>query len=237
MSRNIEISIGEFYHLYNRGVEKRKIFLDENDHLRFLALLYLCNASDLFHLSDFLQQGLTFQELFDLPRKKSLVDISAYCLMPNHFHLLVREKGGSGASLFMQKLSTAYTMYFNKKNARQGSLFEGTFKAKHLDTDKYLKYQLAYIHLNPIAIIEHGWKEKYIADKDRAQEFLKVYPHSSYFDYLGKPRKQSVILNKKAYPLYFDSTSSFESMISEWVNFEEPKFKTRLNLPKLEWKV
>ena len=185
-------------------------------------------------MSEFLEQGLTFPEIFDVSRKKTIVDIGAYCLMPNHFHVLAREKQAGGSSLFMQKLSTAYTMYFNKKNARRGSLFEGTFKAKHLDTDEYLKYQYAYIHLNPIGIIDGGWKIKNIQDKEKAKKFLGSYEYSSYKDYFNKSRKQSVILNKDVYPKYFDSVHTFDEMIDEWINFNETGSIARLNLPASE---
>ena len=91
--------------------------------------------------------------------------------MPNHFHILVKEKIENGISKFMGKLTTGYSMYFNKRYDRTGSLFQGVFKSVHADSDEYLKYLFAYIHLNPIKLINPEWKENGIKDKNRANAF------------------------------------------------------------------
>ena len=173
MSRSIKISVDEFYHIYNRGNDKRKIFYDEGDHLRFQTLLYVCNNVATTHISNF--QETPLKKLLSIPREDTLVHIGAYCLMPNHFHLLIREKIEGGTSLFMQKLSTAYTMYFNKKHDRSGSLFQGTFKAKHITKDVYLNYLFAYINLNPIKLIDSKWKENGITNLFKSENFLQEY--------------------------------------------------------------
>lgn len=223
MSRNIDLSIGEYYHLYNRGTDKREIFLDYKDKNRFLSLLYLCNSTEAIHLSDY--PNCTLQEILEIVRGESFVDIGAYCLMPNHFHILIKEKVENGISLFMQKLSTGYTSYFNKKQNRTGSLFEGRFKAKHLDNDEYLKYQFSYIHLNPIGIIDSNWKEKNISDKHKAKEFLKKYTYSSYLDYMGVKRIEGKIISKEAFPEYFESVTDFDKLINFWLNYNEENVK------------
>ena len=106
--------------------------------------------------------------------------------MPNHFHILAQEIKEGGMSKFMQKVMTGYTMFFNKKYERTGSLFESSFKSIHVNNDNHLRYLLAYIHLNPIKIIEPTWKEKGISNKSKAKEFLKQYRHSSFSDYSGE---------------------------------------------------
>ena len=135
MLRNIIFSENEFYHLYNRGVDKRIIFIDEDDYKRFTNLLFVANSDTSVHLSNF--QGLS---LLEIPRGSSIVDIGAWCLMPNHFHLLVKEKQSGGISLFMKKLLTGYSMYFNTKYERKGTLFDRPFKGKHLNSDVYLRH-------------------------------------------------------------------------------------------------
>jgi putative transposase len=215
--RNLVFAEGEYYHVYNRGVEKRKIFLDKSDHKRFTRLLYAANSTTEVHVSNY--QGIS---LMEMPRGDTIVDIGAWCLMPNHFHLLLKEKSEKGISLFMKKLLTGYSMYFNAKNHRRGKLFEGKFSAKHLDSDNYLKYQYTYIHLNPVGIIERNWKEKVITDKPKTKKFLSSYPFSSYLDYVqNNNREESIILNKSAFPRYFQTFTEFNSMIDEWINFEE----------------
>jgi putative transposase len=133
----------------------------------------------------------SFENLLETDRGKNLVDIGAYCLMPNHFHLLLKEKTENGISLFMQKLMTAYTMYFNKKNGRNGALFQGTFKAEHLANDNYLKYMYSYIHLNPIKLIDPTWRENGIKNQSKTEKFLEQYKHSSYSEYINIDRKES----------------------------------------------
>jgi hypothetical protein len=90
-----------------------------------------------------------------------------------------------------------------------------------LDTDRYLKYQYTYIHLNPIGIIDKGWKKKQITNKEKAKKFLKEYKYSSYKDYIGEEREEGAILNKEEFPEYFSTATDFEAMIEEWINFDE----------------
>src|SRR5438128_76332 len=101
MTRAVEIAPGEIYHLYNRGTEKRKIFSSKTDYERFMALLYLSNDVENVHMSNL--QGSTLIQVVERERKKKLVDIFAYCLMPNHFHILAREIDAGGIARFMQK--------------------------------------------------------------------------------------------------------------------------------------
>jgi len=221
MQRRFDFSIGEFYHIYNRGNDKKKIFLDDKDYLRFMVLLYTCNAVNSIHLSNYngLSKPQNLLKMFKIKREETLVDIGSYCLMPNHIHLLLKEKIEGGVSLFLQKLFTAYSMYFNKKYKRTGKLFEGVYKAEHADSDEYLKYLYAYINLNPIALIENDWKNKVIKDKKKAKEFLKGYKFSSYFDYTGMKREENNIINTKAFPEYFETVSDFDLMINDWIEF------------------
>lgn len=217
MGRNYSFAPGEYYHLYNRGVEKRNIFTNEEDYERFMSLLYCCNSSEVIHVSD---QKIG-DGIFSLPKTETLVDIGAYCLMPNHFHLLVREKKENGISMFMQKVSTGYTMYFNKKYERTGALFAGRFKAVPASNDPYLKYLFSYIHLNPVKLFEPRWKEEGIKDRKGAELYLKAYSYSSYLDYLGILRSQSLILNKEAFPQYFFDAKKFQDITRNWLEFRQ----------------
>lgn len=220
MQRTIDISIGEYYHLYSRGTEKRVIFTNTSDYERFIVLLYICNSASIaVCIRDHLRQGRGLAEIFTIDRGESLVEIVAYCLMPNHFHLLVREKTENGVQKFILKLLTAYSMYFNKKYKRTGALFESRFKARHADTDEYLKYLFAYIHLNPIKLIDPMWKENGIQDRIAAQGYLRNYEYSSYHDWHGSPRSESKILNREAAPEYFLTAKGFDDFVNEWLTF------------------
>lgn len=220
MQRTIDISIGEYYHLYSRGTEKRVIFTNSSDYERFIALLYICNSAGMaVCIRDHLRQGRGLAEIFNVDRGESLVEIVAYCLMPNHFHLLVREKTENGVQKFMMKLLTAYSMYFNKKYKRTGALFESRFKAKHADSDEYLKYLFAYIHLNPVKLIDPKWKEFGIQNRIAAQAYLGEYKYSSHLDWQGEIRDESKILNREAAPEYFTTAEDFNDFVNEWLTF------------------
>lgn len=208
--------VGQYYHLYNRGNDKRIIFLDEHDYARFRALLYICNTTDPLDMRNFLDEGKAFVEIFSVKRTDTLVDIGAYCLMPNHFHILVREKTEGGISIFMQKLSTAYSMYFNKRHGRSGSLFEGKFKAKHIDKEAYLNWLFTYIHLNPVKLIDPTWKENGIGNPEKAKKSMDEYHYSSYYDYFIGDRSESVILNKDAFPEHFGQMNDFQYLIDQF---------------------
>jgi len=105
----------------------------------------------------------------------------------------------------MQKLTTAYTMYFDKRYERSGSLFQGRFKAIHVHNDRYLKYVIAYIHLNPIKLVDSNWKEAGIKDINKAETYLEKYRYSSYLDYTRSTRLENCIINKEALPKYFNT--------------------------------
>jgi putative transposase len=216
MARTFSFAPGEFYHIYNRGTEKRNIFMSRSDRDRFLALLYYANQDA---PADLKLQGSTLLKNPLARTGTPLVEIAAYCLMPNHFHLLVREAEDGGISKFMQKVTTGYTMYFNKKNERNGSLFQGRFKATHVANDRYLQYLVSYIHLNPVKLIEPKWKESGIADRAGAEHYLDTYASSSYLDYLGKQRPENIILTPKSLPEYFSSSACFKTFVTEWLSY------------------
>jgi len=221
MARKISFIVDGYYHIYNRGTDKRVTFQDEQDYQRFIALLYLCNSTFAVDLRGYFSEGSTFGEIFTLNRGERIVDFGAYCLMPNHIHLILHELIEGGISLFMQKLSTGYTQYFNKRNKRTGALFQGRFQSKHADTDEYLKYLFAYVHLNPIKLIDPGWKEKGITDLQKSKEFLIEHPYSSYQDFIGKIRPERVILNAEAFPEYFKTERDFEEFIHDWIAYNK----------------
>lgn len=215
--RKISFALGEYYHVYNRGNSKQKIFLDKKDYDRFLKLIFLCNSHKNINFRDLFEDA---DDVFIFDRGDTLVDIGAYCLMPNHFHLLVKEKGEGNTSIFMQKLATAYVMYFNKKYDRTGSLFEGKFKSKHVDSDRYLKYIFSYIHLNPVKIIDSKWRELGIKDKHKAFDFCKQYTYSSLIIFSEeKTSEYRSLISIDSFPKYFINFEEQKEEIFEWLDF------------------
>ncbi len=215
--RKVNFVKGEYYHIYNRGNSKQKIFHDKYDYFHFVKLMFICNNIDNVRIFNDDRYGIN---VFDR-EVENIVSIGAYCLMPNHFHILITEKMESGISKFMQKLSTAYSMYYNKKHNHTGGLFEGKFKSVHIDGDIQMKYLFSYIHLNPIKLIYKDWKEFGIKDKKQALDYLGEYDYSSYKDFILNERIQSKILNIKDFPNYFHIKEKFQKEIIEWLSFKD----------------
>lgn len=190
----------QIYHIYNRGVEKRPVFLEKNNYLRFSGNLFDFNntvsvlpSNVRFMLrkpatanTDNLIHCLEVQLLNSVMKRKPLVEILAFCLLPNHFHLLLRQLTDGGIVKFMQKLGTGYTNYFNQKYDRVGSLFQGRFKATLIQKESHFLYMPYYIHLNPLDLIEPQWREGKINNVSKAIKFLENYRWSSFQDYIGK---------------------------------------------------
>ncbi len=165
------LSSGYFYHIYNRGLSKQEIFCDKNDYLRMLSTFsFYLEKKPGSKYSTTPKEKLN--ETLTNPSKKPLVQISAYCFMPNHFHLILKQIEVGGISEFMRKTLNSYTRYFNTKNKRVGPIFQGKFKAVLISNDEQLLHLSRYIHLNPFIA---G-----LADKPEG------YAWSSYIPYLQK---------------------------------------------------
>jgi putative transposase len=229
VTRFIIFALGEFYHVYNRGNGKQIIFKDSADYRRFTELLFLSNSHKPINVRDIKKQEAS---VFDFDRGDTLVNIGAYCLMPNHFHILITPCVENGLSTFMNKLGTSYSMYFNRRYNRTGTLFEGAFKAEFADYDEYLKYLFSYIHLNPVKLLQSDWKEAGISDATRAMQYLEKYNYSSFTEYDSVTvnsgtsnnenfveRKEAKILNREVFPEYFDTHEDFRKEILEWIQF------------------
>ena len=168
-----------YYHIYNRGVEKRKIFQDEQDYSVFLGYLkeYLTPKNE-----KGLRIRLSNSDISPIERDKILralrmnnfadeITLLTYCLMPNHFHLLIKQKSANSLDRFMNSLSTRYVVYFNKKYKRVGPLYQDVYKAVLVESEPQLLYLTAYIHRNPLSLALQG-------------DALQKQP-SSYKEYLG----------------------------------------------------
>ena len=203
------------YHIYNRGVEKRKIFLDNQDYKVFLGYLreYLSpppNIEDLVKKS-FTLKGRTFKGVARQPNNYfEQIELLAYCLMPNHFHLLIKQAHNKNSiKEFVQSVLTRYSMYFNKRYTRVGSLFQGKYKAIIVMDENYILHLSRYIHLNPATYTKN-----------------LISAYSSYAEYLGVRKtswiKTDVILS------YFENQKSLPDFkkVNTYKNFVENYLKT-----------
>lgn len=194
MNRDVPFQDGEIYHLYNRGTNKMNIFEHDCDYVRFKQLLFLCNQKEPICLADLTKNQKKLEVLFESKRGAPLVSVLGYCLMPNHFHLIVRQETEGGLARFMQKVATGYSMYFNKRMSRTGTLFQGKFKSKHIGESWYLNHIFSYVHLNPAELRFSKWKENVLSVKKDIFSFLAEYSHSSYVDYFVRKRPEREIL-------------------------------------------
>lgn len=194
MGQRHVFAAGEWYHCYNRGVNKQKVFQSARDYDRFLSLLYVSNATERIHLSDHKHSAFAELSSANLDRGTPLVEFGAWCLMGNHVHFLLKEgDGGGGIARFMQKVFTGYTMYFNKKHERSGPLFSGVFKSAHVHDDRYIKQLVSYIHMNPIEIHYPDWKTGAVS-VDRASKVLDSYCYSSLHAFEGVATQYGCLL-------------------------------------------
>jgi putative transposase len=171
-----EYEAGAYYHIYNRGVEKRIIFQDNEDYKTFLSYLkfYLSPPEIETEVTSDLR-GLSSQVIKTSPSKvlknyQEEIELLAYCLMPNHFHLLVKQNSDYSIGSFMSSLSTKYVRYFNTRHKRVGHLFQDRYKAVKIDSEEQWIYLSKYIHRNPC--------------EDSPRRSLSDYPYSSYANYL-----------------------------------------------------
>lgn len=211
--RRVPFAVGEWYHCFTRGIDKRTTFESEDDARRFLQLLYLANDVRPIRRDNF--YTTSHQEILLRVRTRPIVSVGAYCQMGNHYHLLLQEIIEGGISAYMQKIGTGYTMYFNEKHDRIGSLFVKPFRSKHIDSDAYLRRVVQYIHLNPAEIFEHGWKRGDAPDNASLRQKLSAYPFSSLPDYLGIKRVERGILDERAMVLLRSGMPDISVLLEE----------------------
>ena len=226
MATRAEFGVEEWYHCYTRGVDGRKTFETKSDYERFLQLLYIVNSTKKRHRSD--MNSPSTEEIMSMPRPDTLVEIGAYCLMPNHFHLLLQEKNPGSISAFMQKLGTAYTMYFNIRHHRTGSLFIKPFRSRHVADNLYFQRVLQYIHHNPAELYEQKWKEGVVEDIQKLFGELIEYPYSSFSAYQGKDTSTKPILSTVGFDIV--TPSDPEEMLKEAAAYYEELAMSRRRL-------
>ncbi|HAL50409.1 MAG: hypothetical protein UU40_C0003G0035 [Candidatus Uhrbacteria bacterium GW2011_GWD2_41_121] len=184
-----------FYHIYNRSVDKQPLFKSDYDRKFFLYNLKRFNKS------------------------KQLVDIVCYCLMDNHFHLLLRQKIDGGISKFMQKIGISSTVRYNDISRRTGCIFEGPYKVKEIDNDGYLLHISRYIHLNPLKYLFPDWKVKGVDNVQEAIKYLQNYQWSSYPRLFSKCNN---VCNSQSIYDEFDCSEEYDKFLIDWIKYGCP---------------
>lgn len=217
--RYITSTEGEVFHVLNRGVDKRDIFLDKSDYFRFIHNLFEFNdATPALNLGyQFNQnQPIDFVSQYNKRQRKLIVEVLTFCLMPNHFHLLLRQKAEGGITKFMRKLGIGYAKYFNQKYQRTGALFEGRYKLILVENEAHFIYLPYYIHFNPLDIIMPEWRNKRIRDYRKAINFLESYRWSSHLDYMGIKNFPSITQREFLLEI-FRGPGHYKEMVRNWL--------------------
>lgn len=206
--RKTILATDEIYHVYNRGVEKRPIFLNKIGYNRFSELTnYYRFANCPVKFSQFkVLSHEAKEELLNKLKSQAdkLVEILAFCLIPNHIHILLKQLRDNGISKFMSKTSSGYSHYFNILNQRVGPLFQGNFKAVRIETDEQLIHVSRYIHLNPVS--------SYLIEF----EHLESYDFSSYPEYTGR---RAGFCNTKEILAYFKTVQTYKIFVKDQVDY------------------
>ena len=233
-----QLEVGKIYHIINRGVEKRSIFLKPQDYSRFILGLEFFNSDGSFHLWDMLARphairagtvpalAQRIESMRQKPRGR-IVDLLGFALMPNHYHFILREITEGGISRFMRKLG-GYSMYFNKQYKRIGPLFQSRYRAIPINSDEQLAAIFAYVHTNPIELTESGWKKRKVNDPVRALAALENYKWSSYRDYIGVPTFSQTI-QTEFFTNFYGNQGKCRQAIKDWV-----AYKAAISQPNLE---
>ncbi|PIS17398.1 MAG: hypothetical protein COT59_00810 [Candidatus Nealsonbacteria bacterium CG09_land_8_20_14_0_10_42_14] len=214
----------EFYHTYNRGVEKRKIFLEKSDYFRGIHDFYEFNdAKAVVNLNQRLN-GSSFNRsstaINDKLREK-IISVGAWSLMPNHYHIFSSPITDNGLPKFHQKFGGGYTCFFNIKYNRNGVLFQGRYKKIKVTSDAQALQLICYIHSNPLEIWKPNWKEKGLTDSEikDALEFLKKeYRWSSHLDYWGIKNFPSLV-DADFMRRFFESPEEYQEFFTNWLRF------------------
>ena len=208
--RKTPLATGEYYHIYNRGVARQPTFLHKSDYKQaVLTLEYYRINKPQVKLSRFKTLAQSEKQKFHQTHQKDrniLIDIISFVFMPNHFHLLLRQTQDNGISLFLSHFTNSYTRYFNTRHDRIGPLFQGTFKAVHIDTEEQLIHVSRYIHLNPST--SYVVKGKNLPD----------YPWSSLPTYL-QPTNSLAFVNPQPILSAFKSTHSYQEFIFDHMSY------------------
>lgn len=209
--RNTGFANNQIYHIFNRGTDKRKIFLSNSDCKRFLKNMSIFNTTG--EVPRHLER--IEHSVIDSKKGQPLVDVLCFCLMPNHFHLMVRQRAEGGISKYLHRLQMGYSKYFNLKNERSGNLFQGAYKAVRVQKTNQFQYLPLYIHMNPLDLVEPAWEERGIRDIRKAMKFLEEYSWSSLKTYIAGTAP-SYLETKTLSALY--ASSAWRAAIIDWLD-------------------
>ena len=212
----------EIYHIIIRGVEDSLIFKDESDYYRAIFSLYEFNDTKAIELREQRRRRKAIKASGgqSSDSRNLLIEILAFCFMPNHIHLLIKQIKEDGITQFMRKFGTGYATYFNKKYNRKGHLFQGRFRAVYIKNNGQLKNIFVYIHTNAISLTELKWKEFGVKNPKKLINFLENYKWSSYPDYLGIKNFPSVT-KRNFIRKIIGNEKILKNFVESWIKYKK----------------
>lgn len=218
---------GEIYHVILRGLDDNLIFKDIDDYYRGIFSIYEFNNSKAVEILERRRQIRVMKKKFKgervslnlLDERDKLVEVLAFCFMPNHIHLLLMQLKNDGITKFMRKFGAGYGGYFNRKYNRKGYVFQNRFKAVHIKNDEQLRVVFVYIHTNGISLIEPRWKELGIKNSQEIIKFLENYKWSSHLDYIGKKNFPSVT-NRDFILEIIGGEKGCQEYVEDWIKYK-----------------
>lgn len=206
--RPVMLENGNYYHVYNRGVNKRKIFLDNRDYQRALdSLLFYIHSGHRIRFSYFHRLNERLKNEYIDGLTNQLIELNSFALMPNHFHFLVYQNEANGISNCLRRFENSYTKYFNTKYKRVGPLLQGRFKAVHITNDSQLLHVSRYIHLNPLT-----------SGVINSLDELETFPWTSYPNFLNSSQETKIT---NSIILGHFKNQSYKDFVSERADYQK----------------
>lgn len=223
---------GEIFHITTRAIDDNLIFKNTDDYYRGIFSIYEFNNAKAITIRECRIIRKRIKELeknnrdrvsvtdLDVNERDKLVEIFAFCFMPNHIHLLLKQLKDNGITDFMKKVGIGYGGYFNRKYQRKGYVFQNRFKCVHIKNENQLKIIFTYIHTNPISLIQPNWKEKGVDNSKEVIKFLENYKWSSYSDYIGNKNFPSVA-DRDFIIEVMGGIDGCKISVEDWVKYKE----------------
>ncbi|MBI4101531.1 MAG: transposase [Candidatus Nealsonbacteria bacterium] len=227
-----EFANKEIYHLVLRGLDNNLIFKDEDDYYRGIFSVYEFNNEKPIkirerrktNLKSKKRKTITGTSYIEVDDREKLVDVLAFCFMPDHVHLLVRQLKEGGITKFMRKVGTGYGSYFNKKYGRRGYVFQNRFASAHVKDGIQLRIVFVYIHASPASLVEAGLKERGIENPPGVLKFLLKYKWSSYPDYLSK-KNFPTVTERRSILSEMGGGEGCKKAVSSWIKYKSETSK------------
>lgn len=220
MQRKVTFTPENYYHIYNRTIRNTPEFKDYKNANKLAQCFLLANSTESTKAFDYLRncKNANWRRAIEITwMGDKFVDIVAYSIMPDHYHLLLKELRENGTTSFLRRCNTSIAKHINTKQETKGPLFESCFRAKHVDNNTYLLHLSLYIHLNPLDFIDgKNWRTGKLADWPSKKKDLLAYPWSSLKNFLYRNYEDPILSGTEIISAQFKDKKNYEQFLREW---------------------